>query len=183
LNNDATHRARLWAVYDLWKNQNNQLSVGLLQNFVSGTPYGAVGAVDTRDATGQFGIANPGYLRPPTTVGYYYTDRDEFRTDDITSTDLTLNYSFSFNALGKDLEIYLQPEVLNVFDEQNAVSVNQTVQDWTTFRNNTLARFNPFTDTPVEGVNWRKGPSFGQPLAETDYQQPRTFRFSVGFRF
>ncbi len=185
LNNDATHRARLWAVYDLWKNQNNQLSVGLLQNFTSGTPYGAVGAVDTRiDVNGNNGIANPGYLRPPTSVTYYFTDRDEFRTDDITSTDLTLNYSFSWNALGKDIEIYVQPEVLNVFDEQNAVSVNQTVRDFTTLRaNGSLQRFNPFTETPVEGVHWTKGTSFGRPLAEGDYQQPRTFRFSVGFRF
>jgi hypothetical protein len=184
LGNDATHRLRAWAVYDLWKNENNQLSLGLLQNFTSGTPYGAVGAVDTRDQTGQFGIANPGYLRPPTTVGYYFTDRDEFRTDDITSTDLTLNYSFSWNMLGKDVEIYLQPEVLNVFDEQGAVSVNTTVRDWTTNRAaGTLQRFNPFTTTPVEGVHWQKGPDFGEPVAETDYQQPRTFRFSVGFRF
>ena len=26
-----------------------------------------------------------------------------------------------------------------------------------------LQAFNPFTDTPVEGTHWRKGPTFGQP--------------------
>jgi hypothetical protein len=35
----------------------------------------------------------------------------------------------------------------------------------------------------VEGVHWRKGPDFGKPVVEGDYQQPRTYRFSVGFRF
>ena len=40
-----------------------------------------------------------------------------------------------------------------------------------------------FTETPVEGVNWAKRSTFGQPLNEADYQTPRTFRFSVGFRF
>jgi hypothetical protein len=35
----------------------------------------------------------------------------------------------------------------------------------------------------VEGVNWAKRDTFGQPLNEADYQIPRTFRFSVGFRF
>ncbi|HEX2643371.1 MAG TPA: TonB-dependent receptor [Thermoanaerobaculia bacterium] len=181
LNNDARHRARIFGVLDIWKNEHNQLSVGLLQSFTSGTPYGAVGAVDPRDTTGAFGIANPGYVRPPSTVSYYFTDRDAFHTDDITSTDLTLNYSFSWNALGKDVEIFLQPEVLNVFNEQGVISVNQSVSDWTT--NRALARFNPFTQTPVEGVNWRKGPNFGRPVNETDYQQPRTYRFSVGLRF
>ena len=46
-----------------------------------------------------------------------------------------------------------------------------------------LKPFNPFTETPVEGVHWRKGPNFGQPDSEGDFQQARTFRFSVGVRF
>ena len=47
----------------------------------------------------------------------------------------------------------------------------------------TLAAFNPFTETPVEGVNWKKGPSYGQPTSPNSYQAPRDFSFSVGFRF
>lgn len=181
LTNDQRHRARLFAIYDLWKGTANRLSVGLLQSFTSGTPYGALGAVDPRDSTGTFGIPNPGYVQPPSSVAYYYTPRDEFHTDDITSTDLTLNYSFIWHAFGKSCEIFIQPEVLNVFDEHGVISVNQSVQDWT--NNRSLQRFNPFTQTPVENVNWRKGSLFGQPTLDTDYQTPRTYRFSVGFRF
>jgi hypothetical protein len=44
------------------------------------------------------------------------------------------------------------------------------------------ARFNP-SRTPVEGVHWRKGVNFGKPTLDTDFQTPRTFRFSVGVRF
>jgi hypothetical protein len=33
------------------------------------------------------------------------------------------------------------------------------------------------------GAHWQKGPNFGKPSAEGDYQQARTFRFSVGLRF
>jgi hypothetical protein len=47
----------------------------------------------------------------------------------------------------------------------------------------TLAAFNPFTEQPVEGKNWKKGPSFGQPTSPNSYQSPRDFYFSVGFRF
>jgi hypothetical protein len=121
-------------------------------------------------------------------VTYFFTDRDAFHTDDVTSTDLTLNYSFGWNAFGKTVEIFLQPEVLNVFNEQAVISVNTTVQDWTS--NRALQRFNPFTETPRETSsrtstdgNWRKGPNFGRPTLDTDYQTPRTYRFSVGLRF
>jgi hypothetical protein len=43
--------------------------------------------------------------------------------------------------------------------------------------------FNPFTDTPVEGTNWAKGPSFGNALNRLAYTSPRAVRFSFGVRF
>jgi hypothetical protein len=55
-----------------------------------------------------------------------------------------------------------------------------------------LAKFNPFTDKPVEGVNWAKDPNFGKPNNPDAYgnatslnpdQVPRTYRFAVGLRF
>ena len=52
-----------------------------------------------------------------------------------------------------------------------------------------LQRFNPFTDTPKEGVNWVKGQLFGLPTGSTTattqgaFQLPRTYRLSVGVRF
>ena len=78
-------------------------------------------------------------------------------------------------------EIFLQPEVLNVFNE-SAVT-NPSTTTYSARNDGSLQTFNPFTETPVEGVHWRKGDNFGQPLSENDYQQPRTFRFSVGIRF
>ena len=59
---------------------------------------------------------------------------------------------------------------------------NVTVYDYTNYSSK-YASFNPFTDKPVEGVNWDKGAYFGKPTTPTNYQTPRTFRFSVGFRF
>ena len=44
--------------------------------------------------------------------------------------------------------------------------------------------FNPLAgDQPVEGVNWQKGPLFGQPTSKDAYQLPRTYRVSLGVRF
>ena len=43
--------------------------------------------------------------------------------------------------------------------------------------------FNPFTTTPERGVHWDYSPTFGEPQAFDDYQDPREFSFSVGVRF
>jgi hypothetical protein len=176
LSTDQRHRLRFWGVWDVFKTDRNHLSLGFIQNYQSGTPYGAAGSV----ASFRF-VNNPGYALPPTTVTYFFTDRDAFRTDDITATDLTLNYAWTWNAFSKNVEVFIQPEVLNVFNERGLTAVNTTVRDNTTTAS--LARFNPFTTTPVEGVHWVKGPNFGKPTVASSYQTPRTFRFSVGFRF
>ena len=122
-----------------------------------------------------------GYAGNPGNVDYFFSDRGSFRTDTVTRTDLALNYSFFINIGGGQLELFLQPEVLNVFNESAVVDVNTSVQ--TSVNSGSMESFNPFTTEPVEGVNWQKGTNFGTPTGDDDYQQPRTFRFSVGLRF
>jgi outer membrane receptor protein involved in Fe transport len=176
LANDQPQRVRVWAVYDIFNTGHHHLNFGLLQNYASGLPYGALGRVDSRPF-----VQNPGYALPPSTVSYYYTARDAYRTEAITATDLTLNYSFTWRTLGKDIEVFVEPEVLNLFNEHGIINVSTTVLDAT--RTTTLAKFNPFTQAPVEGVNWQKGATFGRPQSKDDYQAPRTYRLSFGFRF
>jgi outer membrane receptor protein involved in Fe transport len=175
LGSDQRHKLILYALWDLISTNHNRLNVSLLERFNSGTPYGALGAADVS------GVTDPGYALEPFTNNYYYTARDAYHTEDITSTDIALNYAFKFKALGADMEVFVQPEILNVFDEQGVVFVDTTVWDATS--DPTLQPFDPFTETPVEGVHWRKGDDFGQATQTIDYQQPRTFRVSVGFRF
>src|SRR5262249_27459312 len=154
---DQRHRVRLWGTWDFWKNQHNQLTLGVLESYQTGTPYGAAGLVNAPNY-----VPNPGYAIPPaaTDTAYFYTPRDAFRTDHTSATDLTLNYAFRTNLFGERVELFLQPEVLNVFDQKGVVVVNTSVQDPTT--TSSLTPFSPFTQTPVEGVNWKKGPAFGQ---------------------
>jgi len=71
--------------------------------------------------------------------------------------------------------------VQNVFNQQAVVTGNST--ELTALNSSSLETFNPFTETPVEGVHWRKGDDWGQAEDDTDYQLPRTFRVSVGIRF
>ena len=43
--------------------------------------------------------------------------------------------------------------------------------------------FNPFTERPVQGVHWDYGRTFGEPTDAGAYTLPRTFQFTLGFRF
>ena len=176
---DQRHKLRLWAIWEVVATRRHHLSVSLLQSYFSGTPYSAVGIVDNSLALES--IENPGYVTPPSLLDYFFSARGGFTTDDITSTDLAFNYSLLIPAGGRDVEFFIQPEILNLFNEQGTVGVDTSV--FTSESDPTLQLFNPLIESPVEGVHWRKGDNFGQPTREDHYQIPQTFRVSVGVRF
>ncbi|HEX9731625.1 MAG TPA: TonB-dependent receptor [Thermoanaerobaculia bacterium] len=188
---DQRHKLRAWAIYDLLDREHHSLSVSWMENFFSGSPYGAAALLDSRPF-----VTNPGYLNPPSTVVYYFTDRDAFHTDDLHRSDLSFNYSFRWQAFGRSMQVFLQPEILNIFGEEAAVghftgvsgpaagTCPMGVLNADGSRSaGRCAPFNPFTETPVEGINWAKQNGFGDPLNENSVQRPRLFRLSVGFRF
>jgi outer membrane receptor for ferrienterochelin and colicin len=191
LNIDQRHRANLYGVYRIFENDRHGLSASLLQGFYSGHPYDAAGAVTLiNPATGTNFVTNPGYLTPPTQVGYFFSKRGAFTTSDVLRTDVAFNYEFKIG----NVDLFLKPEVINVF---NADKIDTT--DGRYFNTTVLTAanaaacpqsptgrclaFNPFTETPVEGVHWVKGPDFGKPINPLGFQQPRTYRFAVGLRF
>ena len=179
---DQRHKARAWVVWDMIASTHHNLSLSLLQSYSSGTNYSAAGSIRSSWYYDYVGTpAELGYAGSPGNVGYFFSDRGALRWDDVTRTDISLNYSFFLNLGGTQLELFLQPEVLNVFNEDAVVGGNSTV--FTNVNRSYLEPFNPFTTTPVEGVHWEKGPDFGDPTGEGSYQAPRTVRFSVGLRF
>jgi hypothetical protein len=176
---DQRHRARGWTtVHVPIGSRSGNLTIGLLEFLDSGTPYGAVGAVDTRPY-----VPNPGYVNPPATVNYFFTPRDGFRTDMTTHTDIAIVYGHKLRFAGKT-ELFVRATFVNVFNQagiSNAGAVDQSVL--TASNSSQLKPFNPFTTTPVQGVNWDLGPNFGRPLTRLAYQTPRTSGVSLGFRF
>jgi hypothetical protein len=184
LTGDQRHRARLWASYDL-PTPVGAFNFSLLENFDSGLRSSVDGAIDSRPY-----VTNPGYLTPPASVTYFFGGRGTLKSDDITRTDLAINYKV---RLFGGLELFFQPEIINLFNEQGVESFNEEVltavdcpggsSQSTGCPAGGLKAFNPFTETPVEGVNYLKGPGFGKPDSEGDFQTPRTYRFSVGLRF
>lgn len=194
---DQTHKARLWLVWDAFNTRLHALSASLMQSYFSGSPYGAAGTIALRNAANQPYVTNPGYLTPPTTTGYYFTNRDKWTTEATTRTDLSITYTFKIPAFGTDLQLFVQPVVTNIFNEAGIEGVDATVYTGND-ANRGLTRFDPFKDKPVEckgsyneknvwvckgSGNWMKGPNFGKPTAVASYQTPRTFTLSLGVRF
>lgn len=204
LSQDQRHRVRIYANYD-YVTGPVVIGAGLIQSFDTGTPYGASGAIDTRPFV-HLGCTTPGidqnhcYLIPPSSETYYFTARDAYRTDDIYRTDFALNVSTKVGVV----EVYVQPQVLNVFNGQGVTLINNTTGISTSIftghgtapDSRGLVRFNPFTTAPVEcpagstaaqcialGANWEKSTSFGQPTASTSFQIPRTWLITLGARF
>jgi hypothetical protein len=176
---DQRHRARAWATYLApIPSELGSLNLGLLQFLDSGTPYGAIGLVDTRSF-----VQNPGYANPPASENYFFTPRDAFRTDATAHTDVAVNYAHKL-GVSKRTEVFFRGTVVNLFNQQgiaNASAVDRSVA--TANNSSRLQPFNPFTAAPARGVNWDYGPNFGRPLTRLAYQTPRTYGFSVGVRF
>jgi outer membrane receptor protein involved in Fe transport len=208
LSTDQRHRSRLWLNYR--PSQAPGLILSLLQTLESGIPYGAggrdaavTGAVTSGVDPRPF-ITNPGYLNPPTgnDIAYFYTARDAFRTASQFRTDLAANYYFRIPRT-QSAELFFQLHVVNLWNQSqlcacggtafgtgsagNAGGVNiQRVNTAVLTPVNTPARFaafNPFTTTPVRGVNWDLGPVFGQAISRFAYTTPQSMRMSFGVRF
>jgi hypothetical protein len=172
LSQDQRHRARLWTV---WQTpiKLGRVSLAILESFDSGLGYDAVANIDSSPY-----VVNPGYAHPPTAITYYFTRPGFYRLENVTSTDLALDWSIPVH---RSVELFLHAQVFNVFNEQSVVGVDRTVL--TALDDPTLAPFDPFHETPVRDVNYRYGESFGKPTGPASYQQPRTFQVSVGLRF
>jgi len=180
---DSRHKLRAWAEYDVLDWEHHHFGVSWLENYFSGTPYGAF-----EDINPEPFVENPGYSLSGCcdTINYWFIPRDAFHTDDVHRSDLSLNYSFRWNAFGRQMSIFVRPDVLNIFDEQAIDNVNNDIATSETASSTCpggCQPFDPFTTTPVEGVHWQKRSDFGQPEDEFDYQFPRTYRISIGFRF
>ncbi|MCA1582565.1 MAG: TonB-dependent receptor [Acidobacteria bacterium] len=183
---DVRHRVRLFATVDLpfIPRRIGVVSFSATQAYDTGSPYGAVGTVRSRSY-----VTNPGYSTPPSSVTYYFTARDAFRTDDIKRTDIAINFSTKIAGV---VEIFIQPQVYNLFNNRGVIGVDKTVNTARNPGGGTYQNFNPFTDKPVQRphldntvktANYDLGPNFGKPTSVNDYQIPRQFQITAGIRF
>jgi outer membrane receptor protein involved in Fe transport len=177
---DQRHKARVWSTWQVPMNERfGGVSVGAIFSVDSSTPYGAVGLVNP--APYQTGVS---YVTPPTEAQYYFTSRDAFHADAATRTDLAVTYDYRFGG-ARRVALFVKAEVMNLFDQSavvNSYLVDQTILTASNAPTR-FQRFNPFTETPVQGTHWDFGPNFGNPVSRFAYQLPRQARVAVGVRF
>jgi hypothetical protein len=173
---DQRHKVRAWLTYGLPIAESfGRLDVSLLQRADSGVAVDVTGSVDTRSY-----VPNPGYVTPINSVDYYFIPRGSFRWDGVRSTDLAATWAKRFPQAART-ELFFRAVLTNAFN--NAARTRGDINVDTRFNNTAYQAFNPFTTTPVQGVHWDYGQSFGEPQAFDDYQQARLFSFSAGVRF
>jgi hypothetical protein len=198
---DQRHRVRIWGTYRVpLSSKSGALDIGVVEGMASGTPYTFGGSTAENPGTGVGRInsspyvTNPGYANPVTSVEYYFFERDRYRTEAQYRTDLSLNYQY---RLGGGADVFFHGEVLNIFNQFQLCGCGGTVFNngggsdvrtintgvLTAANSGTMRPFNPFTETPVQGVNWDLNPAFGTPSSRFAYTSPRTFRFNFGVKF
>jgi outer membrane receptor for ferrienterochelin and colicin len=169
-NGDQRHKMRIWGTWQLpLPRAIGTFDLGVTQRYDSGGPYDYNFSIDPRPY-----VTNPGYLVPPSSVTYYATTRGAFHFDGYWRTDLSLSWNYK---LYKKTQVFFRGVATNVFNNQALQGFNTAVTT------SGMTSFNPFTTTPVEGVNWKKDSLYGQASSPSSYQAPRDFSFSVGFRF
>ena len=201
---DQRHRARLWVTYGVPRAKG--VVVSLLETLESGVPYGASNLNTTGNFNGidprPYVTGAPAYVNPSSGAStiYFYTARDAFRTEAQKRTDLAINYSHTIPGVRKmsTLQFFAQAQVINLFNQfqlcgcggtvfQNGGATTQTRIDTSILTPvNTASKytaFNPFTTTPVQGVNWDYASTFGTALNRFAYTSPRQLRFGAGIRF
>ena len=200
LSADERHRGSLYLNYGVPRLTGMTLS--FLETFGSGLPYGVLGSVNARPYVDPAIAAK--YVTPQGAASetYYYTNRDAFRTEGFSRTDFAASYNHGIGLGTRRVDLFIQAQVLNLFNQQDlcgcggtvfvnggnlqlarvsGASQNQSIL--TPVNSATMAAFNPFTTTPVEGVNFAKTAAFGTPVNRFSYTSPREFRLSFGVRF
>ena len=187
---DMRHRLNIWASYDI-NTSAGRLNLSAYEHYHSALAYSASASIDVRagKSTGPAdGIVNPGYVTPPSSVNYFFSDRGAYRVDNITATDLGINFYLRPMA---GAQFFVEADVLNLFNEQGIEDPDYIGQSVYTRRNasckqadgSACVAFNPFNTKPVEGVNWVKDSNFGKPTSSSAYQLPRSYRVSFGVKF
>jgi hypothetical protein len=174
---DQRHRASLWMNYGVPRVSG--LTLSLLQDLGSGMPYGASGTVDARLYVPSSIASRYAAPQGGTTEMYFYTARDAFRTESNRRTDFAANYTYGIGVGARKIDAFVQAQIINLFSQQHlcacgaadvfanggASGITRIGTSVLSPANSTaMARFDPFSQSPVLGTNWNHNPNFGTPL-------------------
>lgn len=181
LPDDARHRMRVWLHSELIANEaQGTLMLSFLFRTESGRPYGASGLVDIAPV-----VASAPFQQSPIAARYYFTARDDLRTPMIMRADVGVSYRRRAPGTVHG-ELFGQVDLLNLLGTVRVLRPDRLTIVRTSFTDPSLQPFDPFTETPVEGVHWTfddenvRRSTAHESLAATI---GRAVRLSFGIRF
>ena len=112
LSADQRHHATLWINYGV--HGVNGLTLSFFENMATGLPYGVLGTVDARSFVDPAVAAK--YVTPQGAASetYYYTNRDAFRTDGYSRTDMAVSYTRSIGSGMRKADLNAQGETSGI---------------------------------------------------------------------
>jgi outer membrane receptor protein involved in Fe transport len=171
------HKVRLWTIYNQPMGRFGDLSASALYRLDSKGVYSFVASgLDLTDI--QLGILEAnGYVDQPSDQDLYFGERGAGEFPHFSVTDFSLNYNI---PVFRDLRPWVKFDVYNLFNNQDVVEFNTTV--------------NPDPNSPLDALGnptgFIQGSNFGRATSNEHYPIPfttqtggRTYRVAVGFRF
>ena len=117
---DQRHRARIWLGANVPVGRTARSAFTVLESYSSGLPYEATGTVDVW----QIGFDNPGYANPPAeTPSTTFRRAGPFAPTTISRTDIAVTLTV---RVFQTVELFLQPQVLNLFNQTGVVAVRHS---------------------------------------------------------
>jgi hypothetical protein len=172
LNVDTPHRLRAWGNYRWNFNRAGQFVLGSVFTYQSGQIWNKVADVPLSDY--------PGYVNDAGTYTHFFEGRGSDRFDDWWRVDLSGRYQF---PIWKQLQGWIKVNVVN-FTNESAVVTYQTSARAAPNAAGTLV-WEPTGNCGPGKDPWPSTScsAFGQIRNEEDYQQPRTYLFTIGLTF
>lgn len=168
LNDYQEHKIRIWSNYNLDFGRIGNLNFGVLANYDS--PLTS----STTDVIGltaeQAAILDPLYVDSPSSQTIFFGERGNIEWDSVLTVDLSLNYQI---PIVRDFELWLKADVFNIFDESAQIDGETGV----------AANFSGPTTTFGIPTTFTPDADFGRATAANDFNDPREYQFTVGFRF
>jgi hypothetical protein len=178
------NRARIWGNYRFDFGRAGNLSLGAIGTYQDGRTWSTTASVPYID--------NPNYESDSGTFTWFFDGRGNNRFNSWYAFDLSANYNVK---IWKKLDTFIQVQVLNVFDADELVAydtdgsaalINGDPVPASIVGTAGEADIDGNGDGIIDGTGtwtFNQGASFGTARDEDDYQTPRRFRFSVGFRW
>jgi hypothetical protein len=163
-------KIRLWTSYGFGVGHGGKLSLGLLYRYDSPLTGSVTAFNQPYSPVQEAGRALYAAPPPVTSNTLFFGPRGAVEFNGEHNVDLALNYEV---PVFKTLRPWFKGEMRNVFNTQTQIGGSTNVQA------------NPRSPLDVHGLptGYLPLPTFMQAVASSDYQVPRQYRFSIGFRF